>query len=73
MAAIQYGCHSISLRQLKTQPASRPLFQTGLRCHGNMLWRSTYWDSAGWQVTVLAVPGIRSPLSLKYPTLSENL
>lgn len=51
---IQYGRRSIK-PPLRTQPASCLLSQTGLRCHGNMLWRSTYWDSAGWRVTVLAV------------------
>lgn len=63
MQQIQYGRRSLKpLRRLKTQPASCLLSQTGLRCHGNMLWRSTYWDSAGWQVTVLAVR-VFGPLS----------
>lgn len=60
---LQYGRHSLKpLILLKTQAASCLLSQTGLRCHGNMLWRSTYWDSAGWQVTVLAVR-VFGPLS----------
>lgn len=54
---IQYGRHSSPsvLVHLKTQPALCLPSQTGLRCHSNMLWRSTYWDSAGWRVTVWAV------------------
>lgn len=47
----------------ETQPPCCRLSQTGLCCHGNMLWRSSYWDSAGWQVTVLAVR-VFGPLSL---------
>lgn len=54
MQQIQHGCRSWKLL-LKTLPASCLLSQTGLCCHGNMLWRSTYWDSAGWQAAVLAV------------------
>lgn len=56
MQQIQYGRRPLNpLTPLKTQAASCFLSQTGLRCHSNMLWRSTYWDTAGWHVTVLAV------------------
>lgn len=74
MQQIQYGRRSLKpLRLPRARPASCLLSQTGLRRHGNMLWRSTYWDSAGWQVTVLAVR-VFGPLSPhKHPALSENL
>lgn len=64
---IQYGRRSAKAhRLLKIQPASCLPSQTGLRCHGNRLWRSSYWDSAGWQVTVLAVRvvGPLSPINI---------
>lgn len=48
--------------RLKTQLTSCLLSQTGLRCHGNMIWRSTYWDSAGRQWTVPADRGFSLPL-----------
>lgn len=69
---IQYGRRSLK-PLLKTQSACCLLSQTGLRCHGNMLWRSTYWDSAGWQVSVLAVwvSGLLFPH--KHPAIPENL
>lgn len=53
---IQYGRRSLQrLRRLKARrPACLPS-QTGLRRHGNMLWRSFYWDSAGRRSTASAV------------------
>ncbi|KAF6720896.1 hypothetical protein FQA47_010991 [Oryzias melastigma] len=46
---IQDGRRSGEPHRRMKQPPSCLLPQTGLRCHGNMLWRSTYWDSAGWR------------------------
>ena len=34
---------------------------TGLRCHGNMLWRSSYWDSDESQATGFPVRGFAAP------------
>ena len=50
---------------------------TGLCCHGNMLWRSTYWDSdsdgwRGWWATALAVRGFGLVLPRSEPCLSES-
>lgn len=50
---------------------------TGLCCHGNMLWRSAYWDSDsdGWRgrrVTALAVWGFGLVLPHSEPCLSES-
>ena len=59
--------HYLQPPMTKTTTSLLPPPHTGLRCHSNMLWRSTYSDLTQTESECISYPPVSSPLSLSLP------